>query len=99
MIIVAGSVPVNPEKLREVKQGIAKVCEATRKEAGCISYDFSQDAADPCLIRIFERWETGSALDLHLKQPHTVEFLTALGGWAAGPPDVKRYVIEKVQGL
>jgi quinol monooxygenase YgiN len=99
MVVVAGSVPIKPEALVEVKAGIAKVCAATRKEPGCISYDFSQDVADPCLVRVFERWESGEALDEHLKQTHTVEFLTALGAWASGPPDVKRYVIESVEGL
>ena len=50
-------------------------------------------------MRIFEQWETGGDLDAHLAQPHTRRFLEQLGAMAAGAPDVKRYVVERVEAL
>jgi quinol monooxygenase YgiN len=99
MIVVAGSVPIAPDKLDSVREAIAVVCQATRTEQGCISYDFSFDAGDPSLVRVFERWETAAALDAHLAQPHTQRFLEALGGMASGAPDVQRYVVDRVEPL
>ena len=34
--------------------------EATRAEAGCISYAFAQDVLEPDLVRISEVWESPS---------------------------------------
>jgi quinol monooxygenase YgiN len=99
MIIVAGQVRIKPDKLDDLRTAAAVVCEATRKETGCISYDFSFDMADPLVMRIFERWQSAANLDSHLGQPHTRAFLDALGAIAAGPPEVNRYVVDRVEPL
>lgn len=99
MIVVAGTRPIRASKLEEAREAIAVVCEATRQEQGCISYDFSFDAADPCLVRVFEQWSSGDALDAHLAKPHTQRFLDEVGAMASGAPDVKRYVVDRTEPL
>ncbi len=99
MIVVAGSVPIKPDQLDALREAADVVCRATRGEKGCLSYDFSLDLENPTLMRIFEQWETRGDLDAHLAQPHTQRFLEQLGAMAAGAPDVKRYVVERVEAL
>ncbi len=99
MIVVAGSVPIKPDKLDELRSAARVVCAAARREKGCVSYDFSLDLQNPTLMRIFEQWETSADLDAHLNQPHTRRFLDQLGTMAAGAPDVKRYLVERVEAL
>ena len=99
MIVVAGSAPLQPAKIDEAKAAIAVVCAATWQEPGCISYDFSFDAADPCVMRVFEQWQSEDDLTAHLQLPHTVAFLGLLGTLVSGAPDVKRYIVSCIEPL
>ncbi|NLH99377.1 MAG: antibiotic biosynthesis monooxygenase [Chthonomonadales bacterium] len=99
MIVVAGSVPIKPDKIGELRTAAAAVCAATRAEKGCIGYDFSLDMENPTVMRIFEQWESAADLDAHLGQPHTQAFLGKLGELAAGASEVKRYVVAAVEPL
>jgi quinol monooxygenase YgiN len=76
MIIVAGSVRIPEDKIEALLPVARATLAATRKEAGCLLYSYAFDIEDRGLLRIFERWESRAALDLHLKQPH-------LGPWRA----------------
>ena len=66
MVIVAGTIEVDPDQRDAFLQGRADSILTTRKEPGCVEYSFSADANDPGLIRIFEIWESGDALQTHL---------------------------------
>jgi quinol monooxygenase YgiN len=58
------------------------VMEATRKEDGCIEYNYAEDVLDPGLIRVSEVWESREQLGAHLKTAHMAvwgEERTALG--------------------
>jgi quinol monooxygenase YgiN len=48
-------------------EGIAEKCCV---ENGNISYEFLCPVANPNEVMVLERWESGEALDAHMKQPH-----------------------------
>ena len=58
MVIVAGTIEVDPADRDAFLQGRADAVRATRSEPGCIEYSFSADGIEPGLIRIFEIWES-----------------------------------------
>jgi len=99
MIVVAGTIPIRPEAREEAVRAAVAVVAATKGEEGCIAYDFYADLADPCRFHVFEEWASPEALAAHLQQPHTQAFLASLGRLAAGPPNVKRYVVERTEPL
>ena len=66
MVIVAGTIEVDPADRDTFLKGRADGVRATRSEPGCIEYCFSADALDPGLVRIFEVWESQDALTTHL---------------------------------
>ncbi|HEY1644231.1 MAG TPA: putative quinol monooxygenase [Streptosporangiaceae bacterium] len=66
MIIVAGHFVVDPGQREEFLRGRAEVMQASRSEAGCITYAFSPDPLDPGRVLLFERWESKAALAGHL---------------------------------
>jgi len=66
MVIVEGTIDVDPSGRDEFLAGRRDAVLATRSEPGCIEYAFSADLIDPGRIRIFERWETPEDLDTHL---------------------------------
>ena len=96
MLIVSGRVPVKPERRAEAVAAAVKMAAATRAEAGCKSYGFYSDLADPNVFLIYEEWESEAALTAHFQTPHMAEFNAAIPGLIAGPPSVNRYDVSGV---
>jgi quinol monooxygenase YgiN len=70
MIIVVGQFRIPAERMEEARPLMRKVMEATRKEDGCIEYNYAEDVLDPGLIRVSEVWESRAQLGAHLKTEH-----------------------------
>ncbi len=62
MLIVAGTMQVDPEQRQAFLAGRQEAVMAVRAEPGCVDYIFSADPYDPALVRLFERWESKEAL-------------------------------------
>ena len=99
MLVVAGYVKMNPEKVESATAAAQTVMAATRQEGGCISYTFSRDLAEPGLFHIFEEWESQAALDAHFKTPHMATFQKAMGGFDVKEIKVNRYDVSQVDKL
>ncbi len=93
MIVIAGTVKIQPEARAAAAQAAAEMARATRAEAGCNAYCFAVDVEDPDTICIFEQWEGDEALARHFTTPHMAVFQKQLAGVLAGPPVITRYVV------
>jgi quinol monooxygenase YgiN len=74
MIIVMGSMVVQPGDLERLKGPIAHQIAATRAEAGCDHYSLAHDLFDPTVIRVAERWQDQTAFGAHLVSDQMVQF-------------------------
>jgi quinol monooxygenase YgiN len=99
MIVIAGKVAVRHERRDEAVRAALAMAEATRKEEGCSTYQFSSDLADPDTILIFEEWESEEALARHFQTAHMRVFREQIAGLLAAPPVIKRYSIESVSAM
>ena len=99
MLVVAGYIQMDPEKVEGAKEAAEAVMAATRQEAGCISYTFSADLSEPGHFHIFEECDSQAALDEHFKAPHMATFQKAMGGFGVREIKVQRYEIGKVDKL
>ena len=70
MIYVIATLRCKPDRRPAVLVGARACIEATRKENGCISYDYVQSTEDPDTLMEVERWTTREALAAHLLTPH-----------------------------
>jgi quinol monooxygenase YgiN len=95
MLIVAGEIVVEPGAVESVRDALGTVEQATRAEAGCITYAFSQDVSDPAMLRIFERWESIDALRAHLQMPHMAAFGEAVAKVQPKSVNVQAYEIAE----
>jgi quinol monooxygenase YgiN len=77
MIIVAGSVRVEPSKREAARAIMEKVISASRSEDGCIDYAYSVDVLDPGLVRVWEVWRDREVLQKHFQMPHLAEWRAA----------------------
>lgn len=96
MILVAGSLKYAPGAIPMLEDAMQKVVQATRREDGCINYDFAIDVSDPTRLIVFERWRDQKALDGHIDSPHIAEWRKA--GATAGPVERDLFVWEVSEG-
>jgi quinol monooxygenase YgiN len=94
MIVIAGTLPINPAQRDTAAAAALTMSAASKAEPGCGAYEFSWDLGDPNLLHIREEWESQDALDAHFATPHMADFGAALGGLLAGAPSLTRYEVS-----
>lgn len=60
----------------EVKKLARQLIEKSRKDEGCISYDFFESSTRPEVFLFCETWRDQAAIDLHASAEH---FVTLVG--------------------
>ena len=80
MIVVTGYLRLEPAALQALRPLAEKTVWATRAEDGCIVYAFSEDLAEPGLMRIYEEWESQAHLDAHGQTAHIAAWREAVRG-------------------
>lgn len=93
MLIVAGTLTVDPAKTDAVLADAVVMMRATHSEEGNLAYVFSLDPIAPGTVHIFEKWETDEALAAHAQAPHMADFRSKMGGWGITGADLKKYEI------
>ena len=66
MVIVAGTLKVDPDQRDAFIAGRMDGMRVTRAEPGCLEYTFSADPTDPGRIMLMERWASQQDLAAHL---------------------------------
>jgi quinol monooxygenase YgiN len=80
MVIIQGIVRISEADTEKFRAAASVMIPATRAEAGCIAYSYAEDALEPGLVHIIERWRDQASLDAHLKTPHMAAFSAAIAG-------------------
>jgi len=96
MLVIAGTISLDPAKRDDAIAAAVEMMEETRKEPGCISYTFSADLTSPGDFRIFEEWESQDALDAHFKAPHMAKFQGVAAGLGIQEMTVQKYQVSSV---
>ncbi|MEM7347872.1 MAG: putative quinol monooxygenase [Chloroflexota bacterium] len=99
IVVVAGTVQINPDHRDEAIQVAIEMSKATQQEEGCVTYMFYADLENPDTFLVFEVWETDEALANHFQTDHMKVFQQKLPKLVAGPPNIKRYEVESVSDL
>jgi quinol monooxygenase YgiN len=93
MIVIAGTMRVDPVHRDRFLEVVRPVVEATNAEPGNVHYRFWADAEDPTRVLIFEEWQSEQALQDHLETPHILSFFEALAPLGISDGDVHRYEV------
>ncbi len=94
MIVVAGTVTFDGRNHEAAVAAANTVAEHSRREAGCLFYEFFADLNQPGRLLVFEEWETEEALEAHLATDHLAAFRAALAAAGATGRDINRYVVS-----
>ncbi|WLQ17121.1 putative quinol monooxygenase [Hahella aquimaris] len=58
-----------------VRRELAQLQADTQKEAGCLTFQIFQDAANPTHFVLWESWTSPDALDQHFEHEHTQRYM------------------------
>jgi len=96
MIVITGTISIDPAKMPEALAAIAELVPATLAEEGCNAYEFFVSPTDPSVLRVVEEWADQAALDAHFVAPHMAAFMGAMGDFGVSGTEIWRYdVAEK----
>ena len=99
MLVIAGTIEIDPSKLEDAKVAAIEMMAETHKESGNLAYVFSSDYENDGIVHVFEQWESQEALDAHFKAPHMAKFQQAMGGFGVKGMAVQKYQISSVGPL
>ena len=99
MIVIAGSVAIKPDRRVEIVQVAREMAQMSRRETGCLAYEFYVSIEDPNVFFVFEEWATEDALARHFQTEHMAAFQRRLPGLLAGRPVLKRYAVSSASAM
>lgn len=70
MIKVVSRRTIKPENIDTVIKMYDEMIDETRKENGCISYEFFRDVNDPNTVIMIEEWENEDCFNAHSETSH-----------------------------
>ncbi len=91
MIIIAGTIQMDPTGVDEAMEAAVVCMRATHQEDGNLAYVFSVDPIEPGLVHVYEKWADDDALGSHFGTPHMTEFQAKMGGFGITGMDIKKY--------
>ena len=86
MVIVAGTLEVDPSQRDGYLAGLIDRMHTTRAEPGCLEYTYSADPSNPRRVMLIERWASQKDLDAHIA--------VALARPASSGPAVKPHAVS-----
>lgn len=99
MIIIAGTVPIDPARKADALAAMQAMQAATQAETGCIHYHFYTNPWDDAEIHIFEVWQDEDCLQAHFRSAHMDTFNQQIPSYVTGPMRLKRYEVSSVSDL
>jgi quinol monooxygenase YgiN len=97
MIIVTGTVGVDPPDLDTFAADLKVLAEVSRQRTGNLAYAVSRDSADPGRLLVVERWQDQPSLTAHLDAPDTRAFVTRWQGRMRG--NIRKYDAANERGV
>jgi quinol monooxygenase YgiN len=99
MIVVSGTLIIDPAKATLCEELTTKLVADTVKEEGNISYEYFRSPSDPGRWHVFEEWASEAAMNEHMASPHMAEFMGAAGDLGITGVDIQRYDVSEKSKL
>lgn len=94
MIAIVARQVIKEECIAEYEALAAELVEASRKDAGCISYRNETGHTDKRLHTFFEVWKDQASIDAHNASEHFTRIVPQLGAMMDEPELVDLYDLD-----
>ncbi|MDE2365042.1 MAG: antibiotic biosynthesis monooxygenase [Hyphomicrobiales bacterium] len=99
MLLILAKGVVRPDKRDAFIAAAREQIVETRKEAGCIAYDFYESQTEPNTFVFNERWKSKEAIDAHFQTAHIRKFMSVLPTCVAEPPVIELVEVARIGPL
>ena len=99
MIVIRATLPLDPDRMDEVRDIVSDLAEASRAEDGVVDYQVAEDLETPGVLRIFEHYEDEDALAAHSEPDHLAAFQAELPDLLVGQPELMQYDVTSVEPI
>lgn len=86
MFVVHGTFPIKSAAVGDLEAAIGPLTAETRREEGCVSYDWAQSVESPGTFYSVEVWRSREDLDAHMGTEHVKAALAGLPDMLGGQP-------------
>ena len=86
-VVVIAQAKAQPGREAEIETALRDNANASRQEAGCISYSVLR--GDDGAFMTVERWKTRGDVDVHMTSPHVQILLRTIVPLLAAPPTIQ----------
>jgi len=90
-VFIVGEMCCDPSKVDEVEAILNKLRKETRKEHGCIFYQYFEGEGKPGVFATIEHWENEEVEAAHWKTAHIKEATEKLGPLMKSEMKISRY--------
>ena len=97
MIIIAGTVDVDPEQRAAALDAGRPHVDGALTQKGCVAYSWSSDPHIPGRIHVYERWDSEQDLAAHLAGPHYLAMRDTIGAHGMVASDVAKFRIDLME--
>lgn len=99
MLIILAKGVIRPDRRDAFIAAAREQIVETRKEPGCIAYDFFESQTEPNTFVFNERWASKEAIDAHFQTDHIRKFMSALPSCVAEPPVIELVDVASIGPL
>lgn len=86
MFVVHGTFPIKPDAVDDLRAAVGPLTDATRREEGCVSYEWAESVESPGTFYSVEVWRSRADLDAHFGTEHVKAALAGLPEMLAEQP-------------
>ena len=94
MIIVSGSIVIDPANTERATELTSARVAAMSAEPGNLSYGFYADVEQPGRYQLYEEWETQEAIDGHNASEHFAAFMVASAELGIVSVEVNQFAVS-----
>lgn len=87
-IVLIARLKVKKDAVERVKQAALAIVENSRRESGCLNYDFHQASDDETVFIWHETWANQAAIGAHGKSAHFRNFSARIKDLAEEPLNI-----------
>jgi quinol monooxygenase YgiN len=94
VIIIAGTVDIDPARVEEALEAAKPLMELTRAMPGCLDYVWSADPLVEGRLYVFERWEGREVLEAHFASAHFIDMRNTIAAHGLCGIDVSKVRVD-----
>jgi tRNA-Thr(GGU) m(6)t(6)A37 methyltransferase TsaA len=96
VIIITGTVVVDPEHVEEAVRLSVEHSARSRGEPGCLHHAAHRDLEHPDRIVFVEHWADRAAVDTHFAVPASYDFVASISALATEPPSIELFEADPI---